>query len=106
MYEINQRIRDEMKRQGLNNTDLARLSGLNRSSISRYVSDTIEPKQNAIGAIAKALKVSPAYLLGFDAPATSPDAIEFDKLSETNKARLLAYYRALIDSQGGENGDA
>ena len=98
MYEINRKIREEMQRQGLNNTDLARLSGLNRSSISRYVSDIIEPKQNAIGAIAKALRVSPAWLLGFSDDTST--VIELEKLTKENQARLTAYYQALIDSQG------
>lgn len=100
MFEINQRIRDEMKRQDLNNTQLAQLSGLSRSTVSRYVSDKIEPKQNAIGALAKALKVSPAWLLGFTDKNTEV-YIELEKLTDTNRARLLAYYEALLDSQGG-----
>lgn len=104
MYEINQRIREEMAKQGLNNTDLARMSGLNRSSISRYVSDTIEPKQNAIGAIAKALKVSPSYLLGFGDDKTAP-IIDLDRLTDANKLKLQAYYQALLDTQGDDNGD-
>ena len=101
MYEINTRIKNEMERQGLTMTDLARLSGLNRSSISRYVSNTIEPKQNAIGAIAKALGVPVAWLLGFD--DADVGAMDVNLLTETNKARLKAYYDALIESQkGGE----
>lgn len=97
MYEINKRIREEMAKQGLNATDLARLSGLNRSSVSRYVNDVIEPKQNAIGAIAKALKVSPAWLLGFD---VAVEIIDVSKLTDANRSRLMAYYQALVDSQG------
>lgn len=112
MSEINKRIREEMNRQGLTMTDLARLSGLNRSSISRYVSDTIEPKQNAIGAIAHALKVSPAWLLGF---SSKPDCtitdgkhtiiIDNASLTESNQARLLAYYEGLIASQEEGHGN-
>lgn len=109
MYEINKRIREEMARQGLTMTDLARMSGLNRSSISRYVSDTIEPKQNAIGAIAQALKVSPAWLLGFDVEHDEPLKITLDisDLSEINQAKIIAYYEGLKDSQKGDkHGDA
>lgn len=110
MYEINKRIREEMARQNMTMTDLARLSGLNRSSISRYVSDSIEPKQNAIGAIARALKVSPAWLLGFEAsdePEPVNINIDFSKLSEINQAKLLAYYEGLLDSQREDpHGDA
>jgi len=94
-----------MALQGLNKTELARLSGLARSSVSRYVADIIEPKQNAIGAISKALGVSPAYLMwGVTAEV---EQIDLTQLTEANRARLLAYYQALKDSQGGEpDGDA
>lgn len=102
MYEINKRIRAEMQKQNMTSTELARRSGLNRSSISRYVNDVIEPKQNAIGAIAKALHVSPAYLLGFDDVTA---ALDVNRLTEQNKMRLMAYYMALIDTQEGNNGD-
>lgn len=110
MYEINKRIREEMIRQNLTMTDLARLSGLNRSSISRYVSDTIEPKQNAIGSIAKALKVSPAWLMGFDnsedgkAEKVRP-VLELEKLSRINQAKVIAYYEGLLASQEGNDGN-
>lgn len=104
MFEINARIRDEMARQKITITDLARLSGLNRSSISRYVSDTIEPKQNAIGAIAKALHVSPAWLLGFDVKRERDEAVlDISRLTETNKARVIAYFEALLETQDGAN---
>ena len=103
MYEINKRIRAEMQKQNMTSTELARRSGLNRSSISRYVNDVIEPKQNAIGAIAKALGVSPAYLLGFDDANVD---IDINRLTEQNKMRLISYYMALIDTQEGQNGDS
>ena len=105
MFEINKRIREEMVRQNLTMTDLANKSGLSRSTISRYVSDSIEPKQNAVGALAKALHVSPAWLLGFD-EAKNPQVnrfIDIQTLSEINRIKLVAYYEGLLDSEKGEN---
>lgn len=105
MFEINKRIREEMVRQNLTMTDLANKSGLSRSTISRYVSDSIEPKQNAVGALAKALHVSPAWLLGFDETKT-PQVnrfIDIQTLSEINRIKLVAYYEGLLDSEKGEN---
>lgn len=105
MFEINKRIREEMVRQNLTMTDLANKSGLSRSTISRYVSDSIEPKQNAVGALAKALHVSPAWLLGFD-EAKTPQVnrfIDIQTLSEINRIKLVAYYEGLLDSEKGEN---
>lgn len=104
MSEINKRIREQMELQGLNKTDLALRSGLARSTVSRYVSDKIEPKQNAIGALAKALGVTPAYLMW---GVVEVEAVDLTQLTEANRARLLAYYQALKDSQGGgTDGDA
>ena len=105
MEDLKDRLKKALSSKGWTGADLARASGVNKSEVSRYLHGQVIPKQTKIGKMAEALGVSPAWLLGYDV-ATSPDAIEFDKLSETNKARLLAYYRALIDSQGGENGDA
>lgn len=104
MSEINKRIREQMELQGLNKTDLALRSGLARSTVSRYFSDKIEPKQNAIGALAKALGVTPAYLMW---GVVEVEAVDLTQLTEANRARLLAYYQALKDSQGGgTDGDA
>ena len=102
MYEINQRIREEMERQKLTMTDLANKSGLSRSTISRYVSDTIEPKQNAVGAIAKALSVDVSWLL-FGVEGQAHADIELHRLSPENRARLLDFYQVLISSQGGDH---
>ena len=105
MSEINKRIREQMELQGLNKTDLALRSGLARSTVSRYVSDKIEPKQNAIGALAKALGVTPAYLMW--GVVDDMEVVDLTQLTEANRVRLLAYYQALVDSQGGgTDGDA
>lgn len=102
MYEINQRIREEMERQKLTMTDLANKSGLSRSTISRYVSDTIEPKQNAVGSIAKALGVDVSWLL-FGVEGQACADIELHRLNPENRARLLDFYKVLISSQGGDH---
>jgi hypothetical protein len=59
--------------------------------------------------MAKALEVSPAWLLGYDLTMDGEEVtrVELDKLTEGNRARLLAYYQALLDAQKGEdNGHA
>lgn len=104
MHEINKRIREEMDRQNLTMTDLAKKSGLSRSTISRYVSDSIEPKQNAIGSLSKALDVPVSWLL-FGEDGQPHAEIEIRRLNDANRARLLAYYQALLDSQEDNNGN-
>lgn len=103
--ETNRRIREEIARQNITMTDLAKMSGLNRSTISRYCSDKVEPKPEAITAIAKALKVSPAWLMGFDDSKNDRvnRFIDIQTLSEINQAKLVAYYEGLLDSEKGNN---
>lgn len=82
-------------------TELAERSGLNKSSVSRYLSGTCIPRSIAIGKMANALGVSPAWVLGYDVTidGKEPAHIDLDKLNEINKAKIAAYYQALLDSQ-------
>ena len=55
----------------------------------------------AIGKMANALGVSPTWVLGYDVTidGKEPAHIDLDKLNEINKAKIAAYYQALLDSQ-------
>jgi transcriptional regulator with XRE-family HTH domain len=44
------------------------MTGITKSSISQYVSGKFEPKQKALYALAKALNVSEAWLMGYSVP--------------------------------------
>jgi len=48
--------------------DLVVLTGLNKSTISRYLSGQVEPKAKAAGLLAKSLNVSEMWLWGYDVP--------------------------------------
>ena len=48
--------------------DLANMTQIPKSSISLYLKDAYEPKQDRIYSIAKALRVSEAWLMGYDVP--------------------------------------
>ena len=92
--------------------ELARKSGINKGTISRYLKGEIIPKQSKIVELARALNVSPAWLLGYDTPMDSDDVtmetkneIDITKLTNANLARLLAYYQALVDSQEDSHGN-
>lgn len=62
------RLREAMKDEGMKQTELVRLTGLNKSAISRYLSGEYEPKQDAIYKLAAALNVTEMWLWGFDVP--------------------------------------
>lgn len=102
MEEIRIRIKTALEQRNMMPVELARKSGISKGSISKYLKGTVLPKQNAIGAMAEALKVSPTWLLGYDVTMDGdllPSEIQLDKLTEENRTRILAYYQALIDSQ-------
>ena len=91
-----------MRLRGLNMTELAEKSGLNKSTVSRYLAGTCIPRSPQIARLAQALGVSPTWILGYDVSMDGEELpkIEIQKLSSENQARLVAYYQALIDSQG------
>ena len=66
------RIREAMAAAGLKPTELAEATGLSDSTISRYLSGKMEPKQKAISLMAKALNVTEMWLWGYDVPQERP----------------------------------
>ena len=68
-----QRMTIAMKMAGKRQTDLSNETGLNKSTISRYVSGECEPKADAISKLASALNVSEMWLWGYDVPMERTD---------------------------------
>ena len=99
MTEIKDRLLEVLKARDMTASELSKKSGIGKGSISKYLSGAVIPKRSAIGSMAKVLGVSPAWLMGYDAPMINCK-IEFDRLSDVNKEKLMAYYQALIDTQG------
>lgn len=91
-----------MRLRGMTAAELANKSGLAKSSVSRYLSGENIPRSIAIGKMATALNVSPAWILGYNLTIDGKEisTIDVEKLNEDNKAKLFAYYQGLIDSQG------
>lgn len=63
-----ERLQQAMDLIGKKQADLVEATGLNKSTISRYMSGQVEPKQKAVMALAKALDVSEMWLWGYDVP--------------------------------------
>lgn len=108
MIDIKDRITEALTIKGWTASDLSKRSGISKGQISRYLHGQIIPKQSKIAAMANALGVSPAWLLGYDVEMTGEQLvpeIELDKLSDENKTRILAYYQALLDSQEEGHGN-
>ena len=66
------RIREAMNAAGMTPADLAKSTGLSRSSISRYLTGQMEPKQKGIGLLAQAMGVTEMWLWGYDVPQERP----------------------------------
>lgn len=62
------RIREAMREAGMKQADLVRATGLNRGTISRYISGEVEPRHDAAHKLAVALGVSEMWLYGHDVP--------------------------------------
>ena len=92
------RLKNIMKERKITQTELAKRTGIRQSSISDWLNDRYEPKQDKVYIIAKALNVSPAWLLGYDEPSNNqtegyyvdPETAEFAEYLRTRpEARLL-----------------
>ncbi len=62
------RLREAMHESGKKQADLVRDTGLNRGTISRYLSGEVEPRQDAAYKLALALDISETWLWGYDVP--------------------------------------
>lgn len=63
-----ERLREAMDAINKKQIDLAKETGLSHSTVSRYLSGQVEPRQDAIIKLATALHVSEWWLYGYDVP--------------------------------------
>ena len=63
-----ERIAEAMKVSGKKQIDLAKESGLSHSTVSRYLSGAVEPRQDATHKLSVILNVSELWLWGYDVP--------------------------------------
>ena len=63
-----ERLNKALLLRGKKQIDLVQATGVNKSTISRYLRGEREPKQIALYKIAVFLEVSEAWLLGYDVP--------------------------------------
>jgi repressor LexA len=80
------RLREAMRTAGMKQADLVRETGLNRGTISRYLSGEVEPRQVAAHKLAVALGVSEMWLFGYEVPMPrSPESKKNDELVQVFK---------------------
>lgn len=62
------RLKSVMAEHKISQTELAKRTGISQSSISDWLNNRYEPKQDKVYLLANTLNVSPAWLLGYDEP--------------------------------------
>lgn len=86
-----ERLMELMRLFDLKQTDIAKRTGLDKSTISYYLSGKREPAQDNIFIIANTFNVDPAWIMGYDVPMVNKSFQESvnDKFSD-EIADLLA----------------
>lgn len=77
MSTFAERLKKVLYAKDMSASELARLTGLNRATISQYLSGKYEPKQGSLDSLSKALNVSHAYLLGTSEKRSEVNYITF-----------------------------
>lgn len=82
---------------------------LAKNDLSQYVNGKVEPNQDRIFILAKALDVSEAWLLGYDVPKNRIDKDEldittiFNQLEEYRQARVYNFAEKQLEEQQRDN---
>ena len=63
-----ERLRIALDFRNMKATKLSALTGINKSTISQYLSKEYEPKRDRLELFAKTLNVNEAWLIGYDVP--------------------------------------
>lgn len=94
---ISDKIRNAMERANLSYGELSALTGISKSSLYRYASGfTPKIPLNRLEVIAKALNVTPSYLIGWDdAEAGDPSTSEESPDAEQQEAPASSKAEAL-----------
>ena len=71
-----ERLEQAMADANMKQIDLSRKTGLSHSTISRYLSGAVEPRQTATHKLSVALNVSELWLWGYDVPKERPASQE------------------------------
>ena len=77
-----ERLRIALDFRNMKATELSELTGINKSTISQYLSKEYEPKRERIELFAKTLNVNEVWLTGYDVPMEISSIDKNDSLIE------------------------
>ena len=117
--DIKERLKQCLEIRGITQSQLAIRANIDKGQLSSYISGKYKPRQNNIDALAKALNVSEAWLMGFDVPMErQPDQVPapaplpadqqqlndlYTQLDSSNKKKVIIYTQNLLSTQRMED---
>lgn len=63
---LGDRLKTILKNKNMKQSDLAKLTGLNRQIINQYANGVVNPRLDKVKLLSEALNVNEAYLMGYD----------------------------------------
>lgn len=115
--DIKERIKQGLEIREITQSQLATRANIDKGQLSSYISGKYKPRQNNIDALATALNVNEAWLMGFDVPmervsnkvetgqpvpksAECKEILEIcEQLSTHNQRKVLTYSKNLLSTQ-------
>jgi transcriptional regulator with XRE-family HTH domain len=119
--DIKERIKQGLEIREITQSQLATRANIDKGQLSSYISGKYKPRQNNIDALAVALNVNEAWLMGFDVPmervlnkvetdqsvsksAECREILEVcEQLSPHNQRKVLTYSKNLLSTQQMED---
>ena len=98
MTIIGNRIKQAMNDKGISQNDIVKHTGINKGSLSCYISGRYLPKQNTIYKLAKYLDVSPYWLMGYE---DEEDQIILNKLKSLSPNQKKSIINIIDNMNGG-----
>lgn len=114
MAEFGERLKEALATKGMKQTELSKLTGIDKGTISHYISGSYKAKADNLYEISKALDVSEAWLMGLDVPkerkelTVNDDELPLDdrevlnilsSFSKEKRRQAISYLRYLRDSK-------
>ena len=109
MSTFSERLRIAIIEKDIKPSELAKITGVDKSLISNYIAGKYKAKHDNIYALALALNVSEAWLSGFDVPqersvneshCTSDEGIQlYSKLDNIDKAEVRGIMKQMLKAE-------
>lgn len=94
MVEIKDRLQEAITARNITRSELSDLSGVPRPMITDYLKGRYKPKQDKIYALSRALRVNPAWFMGYE-DADMDDLSYLEPPPPDNEQQLLDLFRQL-----------